>query len=355
MKSIKRRNFWIFALIVIFLLISYLIFLSSEQEAVKESKNANGSSTSIEIEDTNRETSVKERDQDPNQQERFLNAFGTPITFWGVVVDQDGAPVKAADIKFFATDVPWDLDGASSKYSSISNSSGLFSISGVKGASLGVSVSKEGFDSVKDSDGISTSNRLFDYSGGGALEDTLPSESEPAIFVLRRKLAAEQLYHINRDIYDFPTDLASLRIDLRTGESFLISEANDSQSTIEIRLWSSPEKRYGDGRNAPFDWGFEISSPGGGVKRRMDLNKITAPLNGYESKIMAEMLGDGANNVWTRAMSGIALWVKHQDETYSMVTIELRVGRKNVLYLESFHNPSGSQNLEFDPAKLEEL
>lgn len=282
------------------------------------------------------------RDLSP-QEQHFLNAFKTPIEFWGRVEDLEGGPVPGASVTIYVLD--HFVDEAST-YHRQSEVDGSFEIRGIKGASISVNVEKQGYEQVVTKDLASpSSNRRITYANPESLRyNRIPTPDEPTVFLLRKKLEADVLNRMERKRYDLPIDGTPLAIDLATGET------GSGDAALEIRCWATPEKRYGEGRNAPFDWRFEISVHGGGLLAREDPNRVMAPEEGYGSVVAVEMPGSLPTTEWRWSVSNLSYWVRLGNGTYAMFGLSVRAGRQNLVYVDSWHNPTGSRNLEHDPA-----
>lgn len=162
-------------------------------------------------------------------------AFNAPISFFGRVQDQNGAPVNEARIAFGAVDSFWE---AGSNYQTASDANGLFSITGIKGAGLTVGVSKEGYDGIK---GLS-----YQSFGYGMPPDSNrkapPSKDVPALFVLRKKASAEPMFSVHRDI-PVPRDGTPVEVSVKTGKA--VSQGNGD---IMIECWTFDANKDAQGR-----------------------------------------------------------------------------------------------------------
>lgn len=80
-------------------------------------------------------------------QSGWVDKIVRPIEFYGKVVDENTNPVSGANVSFIYN--RFSYPEASFTTNTVSDSSGLFSLSGVKGSTLGVQVQKDGYYSVK--------------------------------------------------------------------------------------------------------------------------------------------------------------------------------------------------------------
>jgi hypothetical protein len=124
------------------------------------------------------------------QVEAMLN---TPITFYGKVVDQKNDPVPTARVGYSLLD---KFAASGSNNQMVADQKGYFEISGVKGAVLGVNVSKEGYYQIQD-----ISNQRFAYGmGPDGYTKLPPTKNEPAVFVLQKMGVTVPLVQFEADI-----------------------------------------------------------------------------------------------------------------------------------------------------------
>lgn len=275
-------------------------------------------------------------------QQQFRDAYLSPIDFWGKVEDTEGNPVGNAEITLRAATGPFSSNGTSSIFELESGRDGLFEFSGISGTSLGVKVTKPGYDQVFSREvGAPSSKRQFNYFDQNVTQIVAPpTERNPAIFVLRKKLDAETINRGERIRYSLPIDGTPLLVSLRGGGE-----------DVSFVCVASPDKRYGEGRNAPFDWNCKISVPEGGLQLWIDHNQVLAPEEGYLESVSVEMPGSMPPNDWRWSARDLRYWVKLADGTHARIKVKIDVGRKNLIYIDSWHNPSGSRNLEHDPSR----
>jgi hypothetical protein len=257
-----------------------------------------------------------------------LAMLGTPITFYGKVLDQNGLPVSHAVIDYGLID-RFDADG--SKYSGKSDASGNFSIQGIKGAVLTVGVMKSGYYNIH-----GKSNASFAYGiGADATRKPPPTRENPAVFVLQKMGATEPLIQIKSRQFDVPKSGRPLLIDLATGRM--------GRGDLQIESW------IGNSTDRRFDWRYRLSVPGGGLVVRNGQFDFEAPADGYLDFIELGMTANSA--AWTSDFKK-DYFVKLADGKYARLAINYYPGDRNFVVLDSYLNPRpGSRNLEFDPAK----
>ena len=108
-----------------------------------------------------------------------LEMLGTPIAFYGRVVDQNNSPVADAAINYGALD---KFGAAGSQYQGRSDAAGNFSIAGIRGAVLRVGVQKEGYYMI---DGKSAGAFAYGIRSDSSSKDP-PVADRPAVFVLQK-------------------------------------------------------------------------------------------------------------------------------------------------------------------------
>jgi len=274
--------------------------------------------------------------------------FSANISFWGKAVDENGKPIEDAKVIFGAADKYF---GKGTNYTGKSDSQGLFSISGISGAGLYVRVEKEGYYHIS-----GKSNGSFAYGVPSGQER--PTKDNPAIFVLKKKGLTEPMINFSFDKKDLPHDGSSIEIELKSGKTVPIGQG-------DIRVSSKIEKIAWNDNRTKFDWEIKIEILNGGLVDRKNTLDFIAPENGYESswKIQVSKTDDDSRS---RHNLQRDVFLKLRNGKYARV--ELRVNPfstpfekiNNVysysyrfvgLYGDVYLNPSGSRNLEYDPAK----
>lgn len=117
------------------------------------------------------------------QEAKFERAYEAPITFYGLVVDQNDNPIAGANVEMQANDKPWERG---TPHHTTSNKRGEFSITGISGLSLYVNVSKDGYYRVLTREGKLGSDGGFAY--GTNLGDGVhrPDSQKPVVFIFAK-------------------------------------------------------------------------------------------------------------------------------------------------------------------------
>jgi hypothetical protein len=263
------------------------------------------------------------------------SAYGARIEFYGNAQDQDGQPIAGAKVQYSALEKFWE---PGTKYESITDGNGAFSITNIRGAALSVRISKEGYDSIYNR---SNGSFAFGVPYDSQRDRPAPTKDHPAIFVLRRKFVAEPLFVVDRDIL-LSKDGSPTEVSLRSGK---VVEAN--RGDIKIECWTFDQTRDAGGH---YEWRARLSVPGGGLVERNETElAFEAPEDGYRPVLDIRTPQTSAR--WRRDHDS-QYWLKLKDGTYSRMRFRITTGGGHFATISAYTNPSGSRNLEFDKSKI---
>jgi len=263
--------------------------------------------------------------------ESIQGALATPITFYGKVIDQNGDPVPDATVNYSALD---KFNASGSQYQGKSDANGNFSISGIVGAALSVGVRKKGYYMI---DGKSAS--AFAYGvGPDSTRREPPTKDNPAILVLQKMGIAEPLIHISSRTYRIARNGTPLEVDLTTGQK-------SAQGSLRVEAWTEDQAKNA---KQHYNWRCRISVPNGGLVERQDQFDFEAPADGYKPSDEIVMLKTAGK--W-QPQAQREYFVKFEDGRYARIQLKMIAQGNHFFRLESYLNPSGSRNLEFDPNK----
>jgi hypothetical protein len=284
---------------------------------------------------TNRTTGQPSQTQQEKRQElvkKIEGALSIPIEFYGKVVDQFDRPVSGAMVDYRLLD---KFNASGSIGHTKADDQGMVKISGVRGASISVSVYKEGYYSIQEA-----SSQSFAYGvGADAYTKSPPPKDNPAVFVLHKMgETAALVFHEARSArvpkngtpayWDFAAGIASSNGQLKV-EAWTNDQALDEQ------------KRY--------DWKCRISIPGGGLQERTGQFDFEAPSDGYRA--YEEVSFTRVSENWKHRFNK-EYFAMLPDGTYARFKFWFTTGGNHFFEVESHLNPTrGSRNLEFDPAK----
>jgi hypothetical protein len=256
-----------------------------------------------------------------------------PIEFYGKVVDEKGNPVSEANATFMWTET---LSAGGNKTSTTtSDTEGLFSLQNERGPSLEVLISKEGYYASHGG------HWGFDYTSGPDIMS--PNPRNPIIFLLHKKGAPEPLIHVAgtglHTMRDFllAADGEPTEISLRDGN---LNSAG--QADLRVEFQAGPPLSNFPSR---ISWQCRVTIPSGGLIQTDEEFPFLAPEDGYQ---LADQWRIDATN-WTQEVDR-QYYVKLQDGNFGRIKLRVKgVPDRAYFRMESFLNPSGSRNLEYDP------
>jgi hypothetical protein len=270
--------------------------------------------------------------------EKWDAAFGTPIDFWGKVVDQNGEPISGAHIEITLQDDPsWNPERSNNtKHTRTSDFNGYFKLLGKKGASLYVKASKEGYSNVKGKKGQGnlSAKRVYYASKKARARYQPPTKTNPTVLILRKKNPIANLEHYKR----------SLNL-TKDGRAHVVNlGGQDEGIEVEVRCWSSVPVPFTYDK---YDWHAEIRITGGQLKPITEIAPIEAPIDGYQASYMIDMNKNLGPNEWSAAnYKPKDFWVKLDDGSYAKATIRIITGRKHQVTVEAWYNLEGTNNFE---------
>lgn len=330
----KKRNF--VAVLLILVVLAVVLFLLPAKENKEEDVEAKKHVESVEPIDNepeqevasepeeNEQSSVPDVVQESQQsaEEKFLRVFDTPFEFYGKVVDHNGSPVENAEVDFSITNKPF-ANALNEKTES--NGDGLFSLKG-NGAGLGVRVSKIGYYATEQSRGV------FRYGIKG--QESLPTQDNPAVFVLRKEGEKQSLVKIDKRLR-VSRNGSPVEIDLETGK-----QVKSGQGDLRIEAWTYDQQKDNEGH---YDWKVILSVNQGGLVLRENRFDFSAPEEGYSKSDEISMLS--TNERWS-PQAQREYFVKLSNDKYARIAFRMVAGGDNFFTLKSSYNPSGSRNLE---------
>lgn len=269
----------------------------------------------------------------PEKLAGFKAAFAMPINFYGRVIDQHGDPVSSAKVEYSILSFENRPKGQLN-----SGADGTFQITGHRGASIAVWVSKDGYHRLPGVDGEVGSDHRFAF---GSKHPPASSQQEPIVFTLQKPGVIEPLIHAEERNYRLTRDGSPTEIDLHPGGS--------SAHRVVLRCWNK-ELEPRPQTEPRYDWRLEITVPGGGITERKDIMAFEAPEAGYEPKATIDMPVD-AKPLWS-ASAERTYFVHFKDNTFARVALRMRARGDHFVVWESHLNPKpDSRNLDTDPAQ----
>ena len=241
-----------------------------------------------------------------------------PISFYGRVVDQGDNPIEGAQLRIVGTDASTQ---GNFHRDLVSDANGLVSLTGVKGKGFEVVISKPGYYTTRGN------RRAFEYAAFWDPAYYEPDARRPVTFRLRKKGAVEPMIHREFEI-KFPQ-----------GNSSEINLVGETRLSVTL-LKNEP------GRDR--SWTARVDVVNGGFIPTTEEFAFEAPVDGYQSSLMIDTRTP-KGPTWERLYEGGSFYVR-ADGNFGRVDIRMIPG-KSWMRVDLFLNPSGSRNLEYDPAK----
>jgi len=317
-----------FAALVIVLLLFLFLKPTGEQlredqgDAEKKSSQSTASAIAPVADREKSEEKVSVRE------ELFEELFSTPIDFHGKVVDQNDEPISNASIKYSVTDkYSWSSPPEKSMQA---DENGRFRIKS-NGLSLYVNVQHP---KCYPKHGQSYTFQPRANSSGSEI-----TGENPYIFKLNRMGETEPLLHGKSGSIRVPRNGTPVTVNLRTGKM-------DSSGSLVIQAWTEDQRA----NQKQYDWRCKVSVPNGGLIERSDGYDFTAPEKGYvqyDEIVMSAEMDSG----WQRQVQK-EYYVTLGDGTFARLKFRIIAHGDHFAVVESYVNPSGSRNLEYDPTKV---
>jgi hypothetical protein len=244
---------------------------------------------------------------------------------YGKVVDQDGQPVGGVKIRAALE----SRFGDDKEYDATTDAQGLFHFLRLHGTGLDIIPEKEGYD--------------FDPKLPCGLRPELyvPDPKNPLIITMWKRHGGEPMEHIQIDS-DVPCDGGVKKFDL-------LSNTQNGTGDLIVKLTRNPLNVV---RRKPFNWSVTLEVTNGGIQDVTDLYPNEAPENGYQPVMTLDF---PTNMVGWQSNVKRAYYFKSKGgQVYGRMAIHVRADRPQpptYFDAEIYANPTGSRNLEFDPAK----
>jgi len=266
-----------------------------------------------------------------------LYDFKRPINFYGKVVDEVGNPVPEAEAHF-----EWNALGESeqiqrTKTDIKSDSGGLFSLVGKRGNPLSVTVSKDGYY-TSPAENLRSFQYAVPYEGL-----FLPDPANPVVFHLQRKGKPEPLLH-GQKIFGFQINGDPRYLDLLRAK---ITRTPPGDLAVQFG-------RGGVGSGNRYDWSVVISVPEGGILETNAELMFIAPPDGYSPQIQIRY--EAQDPDWAPQVRKQFFFRSRSGGIYgrAQATIIPYYQDNAAIDIDYYINPSGSRNLEYDPAQTVE-
>jgi hypothetical protein len=275
-----------------------------------------------------------------NKREQMRSLLGAvnhkAIEFYGKVVDQQGAPLPDVDV-YASVIYNSGLSAGMDKKQTKTDAAGLFSISGMKGRTLGIGLDKDGYEYGGDQGPFQFTEMVAEA------ERYHPDKRNPIVFRMWKLQGAEPLIYFERRAFKLPSDGTPVRIDLATGKK--VASGGDLIVTLQ-----QPMAQPGQWLHH-YAWNAELKA--GGLMESTDALMYLAPEDGYRASLVYGEKGDERLQNFT---INKRFYLKTADGRYARVKMDLtsqtNPDHPSTIGLIWWLNPTpGHRNLEFDPAK----
>lgn len=253
--------------------------------------------------------------------------YKMPISFYGKVVDEVGKPISKVKTRLLCTDLT-KKNGVVERQVA-SDQDGLFSLRGMRGKSLRVEMSKDGYYTPQHAN-----QYTFEYAQYYDANFHEPDPKKPVVFMLRKKGVAEPLVHRKCEV-KVALDGAPVRVNVLSGK-----QTSDGQ--LEIQMWKSIEKD----EHGRFEWRAVIKVVDGGIIETKNEFPFTAPDQGYTKEVEI----DNSMNLgkeWNAGVEAQYFLLFGEPPRYARIKAQI-LGTSRWAFIECWINPSGSRNLEYD-------
>ena len=252
------------------------------------------------------------------------------LDFYGKVVDQEGSPVAGVKIKAgVGLVINFERSGGKDYYTE-TDAHGRFSFIGIHGSGVGFTLTKEGYFYNQR---LPVTSRPKDY---------VPDPDNPVIFPIWKLKGAEPMVHVEAHC-GLAVDGSPMSFDLLTGKK-------TNGGDLVIRLVRNP---VNIDRSKPFDWTLTLQINGGGLISVGTIYTNEAPVEGYKSSVTVSMSASEKN--WSPSLVQTYFFKARNGQVYGRITANLMANYQPApthFEFEVYANPSGSRNLEFDPANV---
>lgn len=247
------------------------------------------------------------------------------IDFYGRVIDQSGQPVVSAKVRGIVKLGFGDTE----ERDTMTDSDGLFHFLDLHGQGLAIRLQKQGYQA--------SSKIPFQMP-----DNYWPDSAHPAEISMWKSRGSEPMIH-DRKLYGIRPNGTVFTINL-VSKKKVAGESADGDLLVRLERPAQLKPKQ------KFDWKFEISAVNGGLIEATNADYLNeAPESGYEPSYQIDM--SATNQNW-REQVGKTFYFKsrngHVFGHFDMTVIPDYNGTA-AFRIDSYVNPAGSRDLEFDP------
>lgn len=248
------------------------------------------------------------------------------LNFHGLVLDQNDQPVTSAKVEGSVLLNGGMTHSAGMRFFTDTDEKGRFNFIGLHGMRLGIWPRKAGY----------FYNLKLEPKRPEGLDS---SPTHPVVFTMWKMRGPQELQHTELSTR-VPYDGTSKTIKLGVGEPGM-------ELQLRVNLWRSLQKiKPGVTK---YDWHVEVQIADAKLRPESDAYPYWSPKDGYEPQFRHQIssnavpwLGSWQQNFYVKTTSG----------KYGRMFIDLNTAATRPdsgITIETWFNPSGSQNLEFEP------
>ena len=262
----------------------------------------------------------------------LLNANDADIVFYGRLEDQFSNGVAGAEVNFSIQYENATTRGIQ-RGQVVSDGNGFFTISGYKGANLGIMPEKPGYV-------LATTGTSFRYSQTSP-GYFVPDPNNPIMIEMWKQQGAEPLTSINQH-YKLHYTSEPINFDLLAGQ--IVPSGGD----IKLIVNRAPGVISGRSR---LDWSVQLEAVDGGIMDAGEQAAVTyaAPVTGYEPSATF-IFSTNAPYKWSGAFNAGFFVVSRNSQVYSKFGLSFRINddADGLMYvnLDGVANANGSRNWE---------
>ncbi len=248
------------------------------------------------------------------------------IDLYGKVVDQNGQPIAGVQVKGSIVLAVSLVSSENKDVVTVTDASGRFQFVDLHGIGFGVMLQKSGYEF----------NGKPNWSA-----DSEGAPERPVVSTMWKLQGAEPMVHSK--IHDYiPCDGTEIHYDLSTGKKV------STGGGLVVKFTRDPVDIQ---RGKPFEWTLTLEVAGGGLVEMHDPYPYEAPADGYEETVT---ITTGPEPKTYTDSTNKNYYYKSADGKYGRLNIELQADFQpppTSFDASIYFNPSGSRNLEYDPAK----
>ena len=250
----------------------------------------------------------------------------TSQDMYGKVTDQNGQPVAGVDV----TGISERLNDQDIRYKTQTDTNGLFQFTGLHGYRLDAQVTKSGYEII--------------YQGGRIKPQGPSTPDNRVIFMMWKRHGAEPMIHDSK-FYGINPDGRIYTLDLVERKK---TEGTNAVGDLWVQIQRPTTIKPGE----KFGWSLVMTAIGGGVIEVTNAVYLyEAPESGYQQTYELHMNATAPN--W-QEQSEKTFYIKSRDGKvfgHFHVNIIPNYNDTSVFDMESYVNPGGSRNLEYDSSK----